>query len=435
MTTPSAAPWGLAAAARALQQGALSATELVQDCLDRIAQAEPGVHAWAYIDPAAALQQARERDAVPREHRTGALHGVPLGIKDIIDTHDMPTGYGSGIYRHHRPEGDAACVARAREVGAVVLGKTVSTEFAYFRPGPTVNPHRPGHTPGGSSSGSAAAVACGMVPAAYGTQTAASVIRPASYCGVVGYKATRGAFGLGGIKPFAHSLDSLGLLARSVEDVRWLRRALVLNPGPEPSRPAGRGAPVIRIARTAAWPQALAESRAALDRAVQQLARAGFVVEEPPLPASFETLIDDQKTVMAYEAAGSLCDEYRRHHAEMSPQILQLVETGRSTTQQAYEAALARARSAAADHAAWLDGADAVLTPSATGGAPAGLEATGDPVFSRLWTLLGLPAVSLPGYTTADGLPVGVQLVGRLGGDDELLALAQQIEPLVAPAA
>lgn len=433
MTTRSVPPWGLAAAARALRQGTLSATELVQDCLDRIARAEPAVHAWAHIDPAAALQQARERDAVPPEHRRGALHGLPLGIKDIIDTHDMPTGYGSGIYRHHRPEGDAACVARAREAGAIVLGKTVSTEFAYFRPGPTVNPHRPDHTPGGSSSGSAAAVACGMVPAAYGTQTAASVIRPASYCGVVGYKATHGAFGLGGMKPFAHSLDSLGLLARSVEDVRWLRRALVLNPTPVDAQPVPGAAPVIRIARTSAWPQAQPDSRAALERAVQRLVQAGFVVEEPPLPARFETLIDDQKTVMAYEAAGSLCDEYRRHHAEMSPQILQLIETGRATPQQSYEAALRRARAAAADYEAWLQGADAVLTPSATGAAPAGLDATGDPVFSRLWTLLGLPAVSLPGHTTAEGLPVGVQLVGRFAEDDALLALAQRIEPVVGP--
>jgi Asp-tRNA(Asn)/Glu-tRNA(Gln) amidotransferase A subunit family amidase len=285
-------------AAAQIRAGTLSCEELMLSCLARIAQREPQVGAWQFLDATRALERARAADKLAPQ---GPLHGIPVGIKDIIDTVDMPTTLGSQIYAKRQPQWDAACVAALRAAGAIVLGKTVSTEFAYFQPGKTRHPHDLLHTPGGSSSGSAAAVADFMVPVALGSQTAASVTRPAAFCGVYGYKASHGEFSLSGIRPFAESLDSLGVLARSVDDI-VLMRSVLLGGIPIDHRPLA-APPRLAVCRTAQWSQAEPQAQNALETVVQACRKAGSVVSELELPAQFAGLIDAQKKIMAYEAA------------------------------------------------------------------------------------------------------------------------------------
>jgi Asp-tRNA(Asn)/Glu-tRNA(Gln) amidotransferase A subunit family amidase len=418
---------GLFAMAEAVRQGQLRSVDLVEACLERIARREAQVHAWAWLDPAAALASARQRDQQPP---AGPLHGVPIAVKDIMDTVDMPTGYGSPIYRGHHPAWDASCVALARRAGAVILGKTVSTEFAYFAPGPTANPRNLLHTPGGSSSGSAAAVADRMVPAGFGTQTAASVTRPASYCGVVGYKASLGGFNLAGIKAFAPSFDSLGTLTRDVHDAQWLRWALLGEAGSSDSRMQFT-APRIGICRTPWWASADPDCQHAIESAAQALAAAGAQVAYLELPAHFDQLAGHHKTLMAYEAAHSLAFEFDNHNAALSLQLRQLIQDGMAVSREQYLATQRIAASARKQFVHWMDGWDALLAPSATGAAPLGLHATGDPLFSRIWTLLGLPSVTLPGASAANGLPIGVQLICEIGEDELLLATARWAEPFI----
>jgi Asp-tRNA(Asn)/Glu-tRNA(Gln) amidotransferase A subunit family amidase len=309
----------------------------------------------------------------------------------------------------------------------VVLGTTVTTEFAYFSPGPTANPRDPAHTPGGSSSGSAAAVACGMVPLAFGTQTAGSVIRPASYCGVFALKPTFATFGLGGIKPFAPSLDTLGWLARSADDLELMRCAL----SGEAYRPldvAGAASIRLGICRTHEWECCDAGGVEVFERGTRLAAAAGMSLTDSPLPATLTGLLEAQKTVMAYEAAISLNGEFLRHAELLSRPLGDLLERGRATPAADYRAALA---SAAAGRIAVLErmqGLDALLAPAAPGEAPRGLGATGDPVFSRVWTLLGLPCVSVPALTGPQGLPIGLQLIGHPGRERELLVAAGALQ-------
>src|SRR5690606_35962155 len=287
--------------------GELGSEELVRGCLERIAAREPEVEAWEWLDPEAALAVARARDGQPA---AGPLHGVPVGIKDIIDTADMPTACGSPIYAGHRPRQDADCVARLRAAGAVILGKTVTTEFATFRPGKTRNPHHRGHTPGGSSSGSAAAVAAGMVPLALGTQTVGSVIRPASFCGVFGFKASRGRLSLEGVKPLAAAFDSLGCFARSLDDIAlWFS---VMAEEPAGSPPTADAAPRIALVRTAQWSDAEPATRAAVEAAAERLARAGAEVVEPALPSDFDRLAEPQDVIFAAGALSALSRERRQ---------------------------------------------------------------------------------------------------------------------------
>jgi Asp-tRNA(Asn)/Glu-tRNA(Gln) amidotransferase A subunit family amidase len=418
---------GLFEMAEAVRQGQLRSVDLVEACLERIARREAQVHAWAWLDPAAALASARQRDQQPP---AGPLHGVPIAVKDIMDTVDMPTGYGSPIYQRNRPSWDASCVAMARRAGAVILGKTVSTEFAYFAPGSTANPRNLLHTPGGSSSGSAAAVADGMVPAGFGTQTAASVTRPASYCGVVGYKASLGGFNLAGIKAFAPAFDSLGTLTRDVHDAQWLRWALLGKPG-SPDGGMRSTTPRIGICRTPWWAGADPDCQRAIESAAQALAAAGALVADVELPVHFDQLATHHKTLMAYEAAHSLAFEYDSHKAALSPQLRQLIEDGMAVRREQYLATQQIAALAREQFAHWMNDWDALLAPSATGAAPLGLYATGDPLFSRMWTLLGLPSVTLPGASAANGLPIGVQLICRIGEDEQLLATARWAEPLI----
>jgi amidase len=410
-------------ASRQLAARTITSEALVADCLARIAERESAVHAWTYLEQDKALAAARAADASPRK---GPLHGIPVGVKDIIDTADMPTTYGSDIYAGNRPKEDAACVKRLRDLGAIVLGKTVTTEFAYFTPGPTTNPHDPGHTPGGSSSGSAAAVADAMVPLAYGSQTAGSVIRPAAFCGVVGFKGSYGWFSLKGVIPLAPELDTLGVFARSVEDAILFRSALL---GATP--PAAPAVPRIALARTRLWDECEAPARAALEQAAQRLGDAGAMVQDVELPFDETAFNADQVLVMAAAAADSLKVIYDTDRARMK-RIAELIEHGRKILPTEREAARARGEATRAAMATFFANYDAILTPAARGEAPAGLESTGDPIFNRAWTWLGIPCVSLPFGKGAKGLPLAVQLVGRHKEAAALLALAQWAEQRLA---
>lgn len=414
-------------AARRVRAGEITSETLVRDCLDRVAAREDQVGAWAFIDPEAALEQARHRD---RATPTGALHGVPVAIKDIIDTADMPTAYGSPIYAGHRPAADAACVALLRRAGAVILGKTVTTEFAAVTPGRTTNPHNAAHSPGGSSSGSAAAVADFMAPLAIGTQTVGSVIRPAAYCGVVGFKPSFGAFSLAGVKAQAESFDTLGAMARSVADIRLISGALL---GGEDAfaAPPLEHPPAIGICRTPHWPDADPATVTALTEAAEKLAASGAQigpeVGEVALPDTFAALLDAHWTVLKFEFARVLAHERDAHGERLSDPLRGLLDEGWGIPVEDYRAALALAaecRNAIAPHFGQYD---VLLTPSAKGEAPK-FGAPPDLLFQRLWTALHLPCITLPASTGPHGLPVGVMLVGAHAGDARLLAAAEWVE-------
>jgi Asp-tRNA(Asn)/Glu-tRNA(Gln) amidotransferase A subunit family amidase len=361
----------------------------------------------------------------------GLLAGVPLAVKDIFDTADLPTGHGSTIYRGHRTGADAQAVASARAADAVVMGKTVTTEFAYFTPGPTANPWDPARTPGGSSSGSAAAVASGMVPLAFGSQTAGSLIRPASYCGVFALKPTHGSFSLAGVKPFAPSLDTLGWLARTAGDLELMRCALAGQPYVPLERRQPRS---LRVAAciTHEWPALDAGGAQAWESGLARLEAAGVPVQWLDMPQQLAGLLQAQKTVMAWEAARNLATEFREHHARLSKPIVELVQSGMDLPDARYRDALVLARRGRQQVQALMQGFDALLVPAAPGEAPQGLAATGDPVFSRVWTLVGLPCVNVPGLLGPNGLPVGLQLVGHWGQERALLAAAACVHAVVA---
>jgi Asp-tRNA(Asn)/Glu-tRNA(Gln) amidotransferase A subunit family amidase len=399
-------------AARQIAAGRLTAEAVATAHLDHIAARESVVGAWQHLDREQALAEARRCDAEPPR---GPLHGVPIAVKDLIDTVDMPTAYGSPIYRGHRPAADASCVALARAAGAVVLGKTVTTEFATFTPGKTANPRNPAHTPGGSSSGSAAAVADGMVPLAFGTQTAGSVVRPASFCGVVGYKPSFGLINRTGVKPLADSLDTVGILAGNVDDAAFFAGVLT-------ERPALRHlallapAPRFGLYRTPMWDEAEPAAAAALDRARAALERAGARVDEIAIDPTHHRLTAVQD-------------------ARLSPRLAQQLDAGMAVGADEYDAARALAETARAGLGGFFGDCDAILTPAAPGEAPAGLGYTGNPVFNRMWTLLGVPCATVPAHWGESGLPTGVQLVGRAQDDARLLACAAFLERALAEAA
>jgi amidase len=405
------------AAAQQIAAGRLTAEALVIACLDHISAHETVVGAWHHLDPEAALAAARQRDA---EAPSGPLHGIPIAVKDLIDTVDMSTGYGSAIYHGHRPAADAACVALARAAGAIVLGKTVTTEFACFTAGKTANPRNPAHTPGGSSSGSAAAVADGMVPLAFGTQTAGSVIRPASFCGCVGYKPSFGVVPRAGVKPLADSLDTIGVMARSVDDAAFFTGVLAGRPAlRDIAMPAA--APRFGLYRTPMWGEAEASTIAALDRARAALERAGAWIGEIIVPPEHQGLTAAQATVMGFELVRALAHERLMHSAELSPRLAQLLDQGMAVGPDEYDAAVAETAAARARLDAFFGPCDAMLVPAAPGEAPPGLGYTGDPVFNRIWTLLGVPCLTIPAVWGDSGLPTGVQLVGRVGDDPRLM--------------
>jgi Asp-tRNA(Asn)/Glu-tRNA(Gln) amidotransferase A subunit family amidase len=410
-------------AARLLQQRSLSAERLLQACLQQIDQREPQVLAWCALNAEAALAQARALDAGPI---TGPLHGLPLAVKDLFDTQDFPSTYGSLIYNRQQPQADAAAVALCRQAGAIVLGKTVTTEFATFTPGPTRNPHNPAHTPGGSSSGSAAAVGAQMVPLALGTQTAASIIRPAAYCGVVGFKPSFGLIPRAGVKSLSESLDTIGGFGRSVADVALLTSVMADAPHWRELHISSK--PRIGLCRTPNWHAAAASSREALQLAAERLRQAGAEVVDIELPASFTPLAEVHDLIMWAEAFKALAFERLCHPQLLSDNLRQRLAIGEQIdfAQNRYNhARLAEARS---DLSMVFADCDLLLTPSACGEAEAGLQRTGDPLFSRAWSALGLPSLHLPTGVGPAGLPLGVQLIGPEGSDAQTLAFCNWAE-------
>ena len=416
----------------AMKNGTMTAQAAVEACLAVIEAREPVVGAWMVVDAEAALAQARAVDEARRlGDKVPPLAGVPLAVKDNIDTADLPTGYGSPIYEGHRPRADAACVVQAKKAGLVVLGKTVTTEFAYYSPGKTTNPHNPEHTPGGSSQGSAAAVAAGMVPLAFGTQTAGSVIRPAAYCGVVGYKPSWGTIPRPGVKVLSDWLDTVGVFARDVADAAFFVANLTGRPAWAAEPDAGRRITVAVLREPypgAAEPEAVR----ALDRAAGALEAAGHTVIDLPTPPAWQQVPRLQRLVMAYDMDKALGHERRAHEASLTSIMKSYLDEGRGTSSRAYDAALATTRDVMREADAVFGAADVILSPPAAGEAPKGLHATGDPAFNRLWTQLQLPCLTLPAGTGPNGLPVGVQVAARTGQDALLLEAALMLERALA---
>ncbi|HZO96988.1 MAG TPA: amidase [Gaiellaceae bacterium] len=423
------APASLSAteALRQITSGTLSSHELVRACAARVAEREEEVGAWEHLELDRALETARQRD---RESRPAPLRGIPVGIKDVIDTVDMPTSYGSALYRGHTPRRDAACVALLRAAGAVIVGKTACSEFAFSSPGRTANPRNLAHTPGGSSGGSAAAVADRMVPIAIGTQTAGSIIRPAAYCGVIGFKPTYGLISRAGVFPFAESLDTVGVFSRTVADARLVTSVLGRRPALSSRGRARR--PRIGIYLTHDWEHAEGDTRETIRDAADRLAGAGVAVERVPLPDALAGVTEAQMTIMAFEAAQSFAHErFAGGYAGLSPALREFLEAAARRTPREYDESLKVVQRASLAVDALLARHDVLLTPSTTGRAPAGLSSTGDPLFNRMWTALGVPAIHVPTRIDSDGLPLGVQLVGAAGEDRKLLDVAELVEELI----
>jgi len=413
----------LSEAVEAINARKVTSVDLVQACLDRIDERDSDVKAWIQIDRQAVLDEAKSRD---REAPVGPLHGVPVGIKDVIDTVHLPTEYGSQIYRGYRPGREAACVSLVRRAGAVILGKTVTTEFAMYRPGPTANPHALDRTPGGSSSGSAAAVADFQVPAAFGTQTSGSIIRPAAFCGVVGYKPSFGTLSLDGIKPLAQTLDTLGFITRKVRDQFVMRNALL---GAERNFPlSANGKPRVGFLRTPFWSATAPETRQLLEKTAQHLSEDGFKVEEVVCPASFGKLNDLHANLMAFETARNYVPEYDEpNRTLLDVKSREVIESGWTVSADDYQALRVELGQARLQFAELARDFDAIMVPAAVGEAPS-IATTGDPVFSRMWSLLGVPAVTLPAGRGPNGLPLGVQFVGRYNTDLRLLQVCEEVE-------
>lgn len=406
-------------AARRIETGELAVETLVRACLERIEEREPEIAAFAHLDREQVLAAAIAHDGA------GPMRGVPVGVKDVVDTVDAPTTYGSPIYRDHWPGADAVCVHRIQAAGGIVLGKTVTTEFAARYPGPTRNPRDVRHTPGGSSSGSAAAVADCMAPLGIGTQTAGSVIRPASFCGVYGYKATFGALGFAGIRHYAESLDTLGCMARSVEDLAFFRDVLL---GVEPaSFEPFPGRPRLGFCRTHHWDEADEATRTCLEDGARRLAAAGMAVEDVDLPAGFEGSLEVYNHIQQFEGARCVAPDADAHPDLLSVDARELHERGMAVEAAAYREAIRRFHGWRNSIDEAFAGYDAVLTPSAAGEAPRGLRFTGDVAFNYLWTALHLPAVTIPAFTGPRGLPIGAQLVAPRHADDRLLAVAAPV--------
>ena len=427
-------------AAKRIREGLLTSQELVEGCLERIRQAEPIVQAWTFLDEEHALAQARAADEKKRSGEPiGPLQGVPVGLKDIIDTADMPTENGCALHKGRAPRNDAAVVAMLRAAGAVILGKTVTTECAYFSPGKTRNPHNPEHTPGGSSSGSAAAVAASMVPLALGSQTAGSTIRPGAFCGVYAFKPTHGLVPRTGILQLSRTLDHVGLFARTLEDVALLAEAVAgYHEGDADSRPRARIAfqetlaeeppipPMLAFVKTPHWDRADAEAKEAMAELVETL---GDRVEEvdPFVVAGGEPWAW-HKTILEAEMAANFEHEWTVGRDKLSEQLRKQIERGREVRAVDYQRALKNAAAQVESFdELFTERYDAILTLAAPGTAPKGM-ATGDPVFNALWTLCGMPALSLPLMQGENGLPLGVQLVGRRNFDARLMRTARWLQ-------
>jgi Asp-tRNA(Asn)/Glu-tRNA(Gln) amidotransferase A subunit family amidase len=419
-----------------MKAGAFSARDYALALLERVRQAEPQVQAWTSLDPDFLLAQADAADQAHAAGRSaGALHGVPVGVKDIIDTSSLPTENGTVLHAGRQPASDAAVVSRLRMAGALLMGKTVTTELATYAPGKTRNPHNPRHTPGGSSSGSAAAVAAGMTPLAIGTQTNGSVLRPASFCGVVGYKPTAGWIARTGILTQSPPLDQVGVMARTVEDAALLVQCLAGHDRADaatqprampPLLQAALGEPPvpprIGFVRTPMWDRVAPDAQGVFLALVRQL---GDRAVDLALPHGAAVAIDLHRLVMEADLAASFSDEYERGRDQLSASLRGQIERGRAVSAVDYRRALEQRQVLAAEMDALFDRFDALLTPAALGAAPEGLEGTGDPVMCTIWTFTGQPAITLPLLNGENGLPIGVQLVGRRHDDARLLRTAR----------
>ena len=409
-------------AAALLARRELNAVDLVRACLDRIAERDAQIHAFIQLNADAALDLARQLDAGAWR---GLLHGLPFGVKDLLDTHDLPTGYGSPIYAGHQSPADAAAVALCREAGAILLGKTVTTELANLHAGATRNPHDFNRTPGGSSSGSAAAVADCMLPLALGTQTAGSVIRPAAFCGVVGFKPSHNRVPKAGVKALSETLDTVGCFSRSVRDAALLGAVLTgdlrMASADLFTQPA---APRIGLCQTPEWSMADSDTQQAWAHA--QTALAGHCAPLA-LPASLGHLVATQQEVQNFETARSLSHERLEAGGQISEELLERIAAGLAISGETHVRNLVATALARQQVEALFQDHDVLLAPSTVGEAPLGLEFTGDPLFCRSWTLLGLPCVHLPFFTGQNGMPVGLQLVGAYGDDHRLLAAAHWV--------
>jgi Asp-tRNA(Asn)/Glu-tRNA(Gln) amidotransferase A subunit family amidase len=421
-TSPS--DWSATEIATAIRDGRISCEAVTRACLERIDARESAVQAWQHLDGERALEQARALDSGAQAH--GPLHGVPFGAKDIIDTVDMPTAYGSSIHDGHRPGRDAACIALMRRAGAVLLGKTVTTELANVHPGKTRNPFDPARTPGGSSSGSAAAVGDRMVPLALGTQTTASTIRPASFCGTLGYRPTWGDLRMAGVMEAAGSLDTLGLFARSVEDIALLRDVLT---GAEHRPLAETAKPRIGFCRTHLWENAEASTQRLLEDAASALGRAGASLKDAVLPAAFARIPDAHRAVSSYEFTRNFAWEIDRHWDRISETLRNgRLAHGMATSFERYREAREFLASCRTALDAMFEAYDVLLTPAAAGEAPLGLESTGYTGFCTLWTSTHVPAVTVPVLQGPNGLPLGIQLVARRGRDRDLFGFARWVQ-------
>jgi Asp-tRNA(Asn)/Glu-tRNA(Gln) amidotransferase A subunit family amidase len=410
-------------AAALLTRRELTAVDLVRACLDRIAERDPQVQAFVHLNADAALAYARQLDAGAVR---GLMHGLPFGVKDLFDTADMPTAYGSPIYAKHQPLADAAAVALCREAGAVLVGKTVTTELANMFPGITRNPHNLAHTPGGSSSGSAAAVADFMLPLALGTQTAGSLIRPAAFCGIVGYKPSHNRVPKAGVKSLSETLDTLGGFGRSVRDVGLLGAVLTGDARmADPATYAQTIAPRIGLCQTPEWNQTDSDTQQAWAQAEKALHGFGAACA---LPTGLDNLVTVQKAVQAYETARSLSHERLHHNSQLSAPLQALLAHGMSISGEAHAQNLQTTAHARNQAAMLFSNFDVLLSPSSIGEAlPMEQVNTGDPLFCRTWTLLGLPCIHLPFARGRNGLPIGLQLVGAYGDDHRLLAAAHWV--------
>ena len=411
--------------ARRIEAGELTASAVIELCAKAIDAREAEIGAFTTLDLAGARTRAQSGELA------GApLRGLPIGIKDIIDTSDLPTEYGTPIYAGHRPACDAALVSMIRRAGGNIIGKTVTTELAHMKPGKTRNPHNLAHTPGGSSSGSAAGVAAGMFPVAIGTQTGGSMIRPAAFCGVAALKPSYKLLPTVGVKCFSWSLDTPGIFAAGVADVGFAAAAITgRNLRVDQGSPA---APRIALTRTHAWAEASEAMQAAVEAAAEAVEDAGAEVHELVLPPIFEDAFRAQATIQDYEACRALAYEYDHHGERLGPGLRKLLDNAAAITADTYDAArraTKRARQALADLAA---DTDALLTASAPGIAPKDLGTTGLPTFNRLWTLMGTPCVNVPGLPDPAGMPLGVQIVGRFGRDRLALEAGLFLERAIA---
>ena len=428
---------GICQAVELLSGGNVSASELVEDCLKRIEEYEPDVKAWAWIDPEHARRQAQSLDDIRRAGKPiGRLHGVPIGIKDIIDTALVPTEYGSDAFKGRLPKSDAALVDRLRQQGAIMMGKTVTAALATFMPGKTTNPHNFAHTPGGSSSGSAAAVAAFMVPGAVGTQTNGSVIRPASFCGTVGYKPSFGLIPRHGVLRQSPFLDQVGVFTRQVEDAALLAEVMMArHPEDDATLPCITPPPLHQICtqtpplpprlgfvKTPIWEQIEPDTREGLEEIVEAL---GDRIEEAELPASFANVWQHLKTINEAEMAAWYGPIYRNSPQCLDAVVTEQIERGMRITVPDYIDAMAQRATAKAVLADLFDRYDALITPAAPGEAPKGLDSTGDPSFCTAWTFCGVPTISLPLLQGNNQLPIGVQVVGDYLDDGRLLRSAR----------